>query len=149
MADQPRERAAVLQRRFEFAVVDVEHHALDAEDLVRLVHLGLAPFRQRPARFAPVADVTIRDGDEEHVMPLLRPQRGGAADLDLAIIRMRAEGNDAQLAVVRRHLDAGNLGEGGRGAERQDRDGEGGEERSLVLHGWMGFGSRFNRVMAG
>jgi hypothetical protein len=40
------------------------------------------------------------------MMTALCPQHGAAASLKLAIIGMRAEANDAELSVVRRHFDA-------------------------------------------
>ena len=114
LADQPGERAAVFQRRLQLAVVIVEDDALDAEHLVGLLDFGLAADGERAARLAPVADVAVGHGDEEHVMPELGPARGRAAGLNLAVVGMRAERDDAELAIGGRHLDARNVGAGRR-----------------------------------
>ena len=45
LADQPGDRPAILQGWHEFAIVDVENLGRDAEDLVRLDHLGGPPSR--------------------------------------------------------------------------------------------------------
>ena len=63
-ANEPGDRAPVLQRRLELAVVDVEHLRGDAEDLRGLLHLGGAPARERAAGLAPVPDVAVGDRDE-------------------------------------------------------------------------------------
>ena len=65
--------------------------------------------RERAAGFAPVADVAIGHGDQLDPMPLGRPQRRATARLDLAVIRMRAETDDAQFAVLGRHFDTVNI----------------------------------------
>ena len=89
----------VLQRGQQFAVVNVEHLGRDAQQLRRLLHLGRAALRQRSARDLPVADVAVGDRDELDVMPERRPLGGHARRLELGIVGMRAEANDAQLAV--------------------------------------------------
>ena len=52
LANEPRDLLAVLQVRFEFAVVNVEHLARDAENLVGLLHLREPALRERPAGLA-------------------------------------------------------------------------------------------------
>src|SRR5206468_1957525 len=42
------------------------------------------------------------------MMAFLRPHRRGATHLKFTIVRMRAEANDAEFAIVRRHGDAFN-----------------------------------------
>ena len=100
VADQPCDRAAMLERRLQFAVVDVEHLRGDLEDACRFLDFVLAALGERAAGHLPVPDVAVGDGDELDVMPELRPLRRGAAGLQLAIIRMGAEADDAQLAVL-------------------------------------------------
>ncbi len=46
-----------------------------------------------------MAGVAIGDGHELHVVAHLSEQGGGAGRADVAIIGMRSEGNDAELAV--------------------------------------------------
>jgi hypothetical protein len=58
-----------------------------------------------------VADVAVGYRDQQHVMPAPGPQRRAAPGLNLAIVRMRAKGNDPQFAVFRRRLDTGDLAE--------------------------------------
>ena len=101
VANEPRDGAAVLQRRLELAVVDVEHLRGDAEDLRRLLHLRRAAARERTAGLPPVPDVAVGDGDELDVMPERRPLRGRPADPQLGVVRMRAERDDPELAVLR------------------------------------------------
>ena len=59
-ADQARDEAAVFDGRQQLAIMNIEHFASDAEDLIGVFGFGLAPSRERPARLAPVADVTVR-----------------------------------------------------------------------------------------
>src|SRR2546425_9322093 len=54
-------------------------------------------------------------------MPFGGPHRTRAAGLKLAIIRVRAKANDAQLAVIRRHCDAFNRGPGHMREEKHGR----------------------------
>src|SRR4030095_16050751 len=109
--DQARESAAVFQSGFEFAVVIVENHALDAQYLMGLVHFGLASLGQRAAGLAPMADVSVCYGDKKHVMPLFGPQGRSASCLNLAVVRENPEGSEAKFAIFRRHLNTWNLGE--------------------------------------
>ena len=72
---------------------DAQHLVAHAADLRR------AALGERAAGLLPVADVAVGDGDELHVMPEPRPLRRGAAGLELRIVGMSAEDDDAQLAV--------------------------------------------------
>ena len=67
---------------------------------------------KRTARFAPMADVAVGHGDKKHMMPFGGPHRGGAAGLQFAVIRVRAETYNPQLAIVRGDGDAINRGTG-------------------------------------
>ena len=92
--------AAVLQRGQQLAVVDVEHFARDVQHLGDASNLGRAAPGEWPARLAPMADVAIGDRNKLDMMARGGPERGRAAGLNLAIIRMRAEADDAEFAVV-------------------------------------------------
>ena len=143
-ADEARECAAVFEGGLEFAVVVVEHHSLDTEDAVGRVDLGFAAEGEGAAGFAPMADVAVGDGDEEDVVAERGPARGGAADLEFAVIGVGAEGDDAEFAVAGgRQGHAGNGGgEGGGEGEDQSEQGEegkcAGEVGAEVHVGWGG-----------
>ena len=139
-ADEAREGAAVFEGGLEFAVVIVEHHTLDTEEAVGRIDFGFAANREGAAGFAPVADVAVGYGDEQHVVASGGPAGGGAADLEFTIIGVRTEGDDAEFAVVRgRHGDAGDRGADGGGEEEkqsEERDERGGAgEDGVKLHG--------------
>ena len=91
VADQPYDRATMLKRRQQFAVVNVEHLGGRAQHLGRLLHLGRPPLRQLTAGHLPMADVAVGDRDQLHVMPLPCPQDAGAARLELRVVRVRSE----------------------------------------------------------
>ena len=61
-----------------------------------------AALRERPAGLAPVADVAVGDGDHLDRVAELGPLRGRARGLQLGIIRMRAEDDDAELGLLLR-----------------------------------------------
>ena len=69
---------------------------LDPEDARALGDFRLPPARQRPSRLLEMADVAVGHGDELHLVPGRRPQRRHPARLQLRIVRVRAEGNDAE-----------------------------------------------------
>ena len=87
--------------------MDVEHLGGDTKNFGGLFDLGFAPPRQRSAGVPPVADVAVGDGDEFHFMPALGSHGGGAAGLQLAVVRVRPKTNDAQLAVAGGGVRAG------------------------------------------
>ena len=100
LADHADDLLAVLQRRHQFAIVNVEHLRLRADQCIRLLHFRESSLRKRATRRLPVADVTIRHRHELHVMAELCPLRRCAAGSVLRIIRMRAKDDDPQLAIV-------------------------------------------------
>ena len=100
VADQPGNRASIFERRFQLAIVNVEHLDRRAPALGTLFDLGRSTQGERSAGHVPVADVAIRDRDQLHMMPGLRPHRCRAAALELGIIRVSSEGDDAEFAVV-------------------------------------------------
>ena len=84
----------------------VQNDALNAQDFMGLVHFCATATGEWPAGFAPVADVAVADGDEQNMMAALGPQHRTATGLQFAIVWMRAETDDAELVVLRWHLDA-------------------------------------------
>jgi hypothetical protein len=47
-----------------------------------------------------MADVTVRCGNEFHMVSLCRPQSGGASRFEFGIIRMRSNDNDPEFFVI-------------------------------------------------
>ncbi len=97
-ANQADDLLAHFERRQQLAVVVVEPGG-DAQDTGGALHLGLAPLGQRFAGFTPVTNVAVGDGDEFHMVAGRRPQRCRAAGFDLAVVGVRSEADDAELAV--------------------------------------------------
>ena len=77
----------------------------------------------------PIWDVAIGGGDEFDVMSLGGPEDGAAAGVELAIVRVGAENNDAELAVVR-SIGCGRRG----GTEGHEEDQDEGQKDSLGTH---------------
>ena len=97
-ADQAGDLLARLEIRHQLAVVDVEDVRLDAELLVARRDLGLAPLRQRAARLREVSDVAVGQRHQLDLVSLRGHQRCRAPELQLGIVWMRAERDDAQRA---------------------------------------------------
>ena len=117
VADEARDPAAVLQRHHQLAVVVVEHLGLDAEDPRRVLGLRPPAQGQGPAGDDRVADVAV---GHRHALDLVAeggPLRSHAGRVQLAVVGMRAEGDDAQLAV----RGGGRTYPGGRRHERRQR----------------------------
>ncbi len=95
-ADEPRHRLAVFERGRQFAVVDVHHFGLDPENAGAFGDFRLAPACQRAAGRAEVADVAVGHRDELDLVPGRSPERRDAARLQLGIVGMGAEGDDAK-----------------------------------------------------
>ena len=89
-----------------------------AEDLGGLLDFFFAAEGEGAAGFAPVADVAVGDGDEFDVMALGGPESADAAGLELAIVGVGAEADDAEFAVV------GGSGESGEGEKKNSDAGE-------------------------
>src|SRR5262249_21343808 len=100
-ADQPRDLFAIFQCRHQLAIVIVEHLAMSPEQLVGTLHFRQTPSRQRTASHGEMADVAVGHRHQLDMMSQCRPLGGGAADLDLAIVRMGRERDDGGLAVIR------------------------------------------------
>jgi hypothetical protein len=100
VANEPRNGAAVLHRRLQLAVVDVEHLRGDAKNLGDRLDFRGPPARQGPTRLAPVPDVSIRDRDELDLVTESRPLGGGPGEPQLVVVGVRAKGDHPQLAVL-------------------------------------------------
>src|SRR5207247_78206 len=98
VADQAADRPAVLHGHHEFTVVDVEHLGLVSKNLGALLDFRRAALSKGPARHAPVADVTVRAGDEFDVVTLCGPLGTCSTGAQFAVVRVRAKDDDAQLA---------------------------------------------------
>src|SRR4029453_15682679 len=98
--DEPADRAPVLHRHHEFAVVDVQDLGLDAENCGALFHFSRAPQREWTTGDPPVSDGAVRAGNELDMVPQRRPLRSRASGRKLAVVRVGAEDDDAELAVV-------------------------------------------------
>ena len=103
---------AVLQRRLQLAVVDVEHLRCRAEDLRAGRDFRRPPLGQRAAGHLPVADVAVGHRAEQHMMPLLGPLGPAAAGFVFGVVGMGAEHDDVESA--RRWAGRGRTGEGRR-----------------------------------
>jgi len=88
-----------------FAIMNVENHALDAQNLVSVIDFHFSAQGERSSRLAPMANVTIGHGNKQDVVPFSGPHRTRAAGLKFAIIRVCAKADDAQLTVVGGHRD--------------------------------------------
>ncbi len=95
-ADLPRDLAAVFERGHQLAVVVVEDDGGRAEDLCGFLDFLVAALGERAAGHPPVADVAVGDRDERYRVPAGGPHRRDAAGLQFAIVRVGAEGDDAE-----------------------------------------------------
>ena len=73
---------------------------------VRLPGLGAAPRGERAAAFGLMPGVAVGDRDESHAMAERRVFRGHASGPLIAVVRVRAECDDIELAVRARRLRA-------------------------------------------
>jgi hypothetical protein len=126
VADQPGDLLPVFERWDQFPVVDVEDLVLDPEDLGALRHFRFPPLRQRAAGLFEVADIAVGHRHELHLVAGRRPHGRHPARLELRIVGMRAEGDDAQRSL------GGSLGGLGGGVRGQDGDDEQDSRRSIV-----------------
>lgn len=94
-SNQSGDGAAILKCRFELPIVNVQNDSLYSQKRMSRRHFISAPKRQSPARFAPMAYVSVRRGHQQYMVPLLCPTRCRSTDLNLAVIRMRPKGDDA------------------------------------------------------
>ncbi len=162
-ADQPRHRLAVLERRHQFAVVNVHHVGLDAENPRALRHFRLAPPRQRSAGGSEMADVAVGHRDELHLVPGGGPLRRDAARLQLGVVGMCAEGDDPQGLALRGRRRSGRCGDQGMAQPKEragstavswqsSQSGDGAVKCSLrrarSYHGGADRGSRLSRAAA-
>jgi hypothetical protein len=99
-ADEADQLLAILERGHELAVVIVEDFDACAEEGGGLLHFVFAAEGKWAAGFAPVADVAVGDGDEFDMVALGGPESADAAGLELAVVGVGAEADDAEFAVV-------------------------------------------------
>ena len=97
--DQAGDGLAVLQRGQQLAIVDVEHLDLGAHAAGGFLDFRGAAFGELAPGHFPMPDVAVGAGDQFYLMPELRPLEGTASDLELRIVRVRAEGDDAERSV--------------------------------------------------
>src|SRR5258707_1261940 len=140
LADEARDLAPVLERHHQLAVVVVEYLGLDAEDLGRLLRFRAAAQGQWPARDAPVADVAVGDGHALELVPGRGPLGGHPGRVELAIVGMGAERDDAQDRPRRHGRGRGprRLRRGGRRGDEDEDGGEGGREATRPARGGLG-----------
>ncbi len=100
LANQPGEHLAIFECRQDFAVVDVEHFGGYAEHRGGRLHLVGPPDGQRAAGHAPVTDIAIGRGDELDQVAAGGPEARHAPAANLAVVRMRAEDENPQLAAL-------------------------------------------------
>ena len=84
----------------------VEDDVLDADAAAGFLRLGAAPRRERAATLGLVPGVAVGDRDEPHAMAERGVLRRRAARALIAVVGMRAERDDVQLAVRARRLRA-------------------------------------------
>src|ERR1044071_3388796 len=99
LPDEPGDKPAIFYRWQQLAIVNIQNFAGHTQDLIGLLSFGFAPFCQRSTSFAPMPDVSIRDGDQLYVMSFCRPHRSNAASLDLAITRVSPKADYPQVAI--------------------------------------------------
>jgi len=105
------------ERRLQLAVVVVEHLVLgDPQPPPGLLRLGPPPLRERAAALGLVPGVAVRQRDELDRVALRGPQRGRAARVEVAVVGMGAEHDDAQ------RPDGVSRGSGD--CDRQQREGQ-------------------------
>jgi hypothetical protein len=102
VANHVRNLLARLEISHEFAVVDIEDVSGNAKLGMAGFDLRLAPLRERTAGHREVPDVTVGHGNQLDFVSLRREERGGPRELQLGVVWMRAEGNNAQLPWCRR-----------------------------------------------
>ncbi len=95
-ADQGDDRAPVLERRQQLAVVVVEQLVADADHGRRRQRLGAAALDQLRAGHLLVPGVAVGERDEQDLVALLGVERRHAASRELAVVGVGAEDQHAQ-----------------------------------------------------
>ena len=88
------------ERREQLGIVIVEHNILDSDTLAGFPRFVSPAPGESSSSLALMAGVAVGHGDKSHVMPHGRPfgaYSGGAA---VAIVRVRAEGDDVDLSLL-------------------------------------------------
>jgi hypothetical protein len=122
--------------------VDVEHVGRDAENAGALLDLGVPALCQWAPGLAEMTDVAVGHRDELDLMALRGPECRHAGCLELGVIRVRAEGDDAQRPVWRR------LGVRDDRYERESQNGDKGSESSHVSPRWKSHGAAGRSILA-
>ena len=91
-----------LEIRRQLAVMVVEHFVFDPQPAAGLNRLSPAPRRQRSAAFRLMPGVAVGNGNKLDLMPGGGVLRREATGPDVAIIRMRPEGNHSNFTVALR-----------------------------------------------
>ncbi len=100
LSDESDDGSAVFEGGGDFAVVDIEDLGGGAEDFGAGFDFASASEGEWSAGLAPVSDVAVGGGDEFDVVSLGGVEGADAADLQFAVIGVRAEAEDAEFAVV-------------------------------------------------
>ena len=97
LADGADDLAANVEGRREFPVVILHHLVLgDAEAAGGLLRFGATAVGQDLAAHFVVAGIAIGDADEFHLVAHFGEHHGGAAELDVAVVGMGPDGDDAE-----------------------------------------------------
>ncbi len=105
-ADQAHDQSAILERWNEFTVVDIQNLAGGSQHLGRFLYFGRAALSQRATGHLPVPDISVGDGDQFHLVPQFCPLGRSPSRFEFGIIRMSAETDDLQFAVLRLRASA-------------------------------------------
>ena len=108
LADLPDHLLAHLERGQQLSVVIIEDCVLDAQTARRFLGLGEPALGKSGAVQCLMARIAVGDGHELHRVPGGGKERGGTRRADVAIVGMRAEGDDPNLFSLRQQgRDAG------------------------------------------
>ena len=95
LADLPDDLLTHIEAGHQLAVVVVQDDVVDADAASGLDGFGAPPHGQLPAAFLVVAGIAVGDGDKAHLVAHRRPLGGDAGRPDVAVVGMRAEGDNA------------------------------------------------------
>ena len=102
----PDDLLAHRERRQQLAVVIVEDDVLDADSATGFARFGATPRGERAAAFGLMAGVAVGHRHESHAVAEGRVLRRNASGALIAVVGMRAERDDVQLAIRGRSLRA-------------------------------------------
>ena len=90
---------AILERRHQFAVMDLKDVVRNPDSPGSLGRLSAASPSQRRSALNRMTRIAVCTRDELHVVAHLCPKRGAATHANIAVIRVRTEGNDPELSA--------------------------------------------------